>query len=110
MRAEVAREWNNEQKVSTLITDRACNLIATARQRPFEHIPCIAHTIHRAIKGIFQNSIFDNASAKCRKHIGNVKHRLNTMELQPGNDKACSVKPWTSQRCIRDWQFVYYTI
>ena len=40
---DVAKQWNIEQKVTTLGTDRARNVIAAARHLPFEHMSCTAH-------------------------------------------------------------------
>lgn len=81
---QVARQWNIEHKVSTLTTGSACNLIAAARQLPFEHLPCIAHTVHRAITVSLKKSTFDSALAKCRKRVSHFKHSLtHSVELEP---------------------------
>lgn len=80
---QVARQWNIELKISTLTTDSARNMIAAARQLPFEHMPCIAHSLHRAITVSLQNSPFDSALAKCRKVVGHFKHSpANASELE----------------------------
>ncbi|XP_038149644.1 E3 SUMO-protein ligase ZBED1-like [Cyprinodon tularosa] len=71
---QVAREWDIEQKVVSLTTDSARNMIAAARQLPFEHMPCIAHSVHRAVTVSLTNSPFDSALAKCRKVVGHFKH------------------------------------
>ncbi|XP_038127686.1 E3 SUMO-protein ligase ZBED1-like [Cyprinodon tularosa] len=71
---QVAREWDIEQKVVSLTTDSARNMIAAARQLPFEHMPCIAHSVHRAVTVSLTNSPFDSALAKCRKVVGYFKH------------------------------------
>lgn len=80
---QVARQWNIELKISTLTTDSARNMIAAARQLPFEHMPCIAHSLHRVITVSLQNSPFDSALAKCRKVVGHFKHSpANAAELE----------------------------
>ncbi|XP_059190842.1 E3 SUMO-protein ligase ZBED1-like [Centropristis striata] len=80
---KVAREWDIEHKVVSLTTDRARNMIAAARQLPFEHMPCIAHSVHRAVTVSLTNSPFDNALAKCRKVVGHFKHSpANQAELE----------------------------
>ncbi|XP_025761605.1 zinc finger BED domain-containing protein 1-like [Oreochromis niloticus] len=80
---QVARQWGIEHKVSTLTTDSARNMVAAARQLPFEHMPCIAHSLHRAITASLQNNPFNSALAKCRKVIGHFKHSLpNALELE----------------------------
>lgn len=70
----VVEEWNIESKVSTLVTDRARNMIAAARHLPFEHVPCIAHSLQRSVTVTPHNSVFDNTLAKCRKVLGHFKH------------------------------------
>nr|XP_054591163.1 E3 SUMO-protein ligase ZBED1-like [Nothobranchius furzeri] len=78
---QVAQQWNIE--VSTLTTDSARNMIAAARQLPFEHMPCITHSLHRAIAVSLQNSPFDSALTKCRKVVGHFKHSpANAVELE----------------------------
>ncbi|KAL3983475.1 transcription elongation factor SPT4 [Sarotherodon galilaeus] len=80
---QVARQWGIEHKVSTLTTDSAHNMVAVARQLPFEHMPCVAHSLHRAITVSLQNSPFNSALAKCRKVIGHFKHSPpNALELE----------------------------
>lgn len=71
---QVARQWGIEHKVSTLTTDSARNMVAAARQLPFEHMPCVAHSLHRAITVSLQNSPFNSTLTKCRKVIGHFKH------------------------------------
>ncbi|XP_040208642.1 E3 SUMO-protein ligase ZBED1-like isoform X2 [Rana temporaria] len=80
---QVAREWDIEQKVVSLTTDSARNMIAAARQLPFVHVPCIAHSVHRAVTVSLTNSPFDSALAKCRKVVGHFKHSpANQAELE----------------------------
>ncbi|XP_046907209.1 E3 SUMO-protein ligase ZBED1-like [Hypomesus transpacificus] len=79
----VAREWDIQHKVVSLTTDSARNMIAAARQLPFEHMPCIAHIVHRAVTVSLTNSPFDSALAKCRKVVGHFKHSpANQAELE----------------------------
>ncbi len=79
----VAREWNIEDKVGTLTTDSARNMITASKELPFEHMPCTAHLLQRAITVSLQHSPFDNALAKCRKVVGHFKHSApNSAELE----------------------------
>ncbi|KAL2088070.1 hypothetical protein ACEWY4_012284 [Coilia grayii] len=79
----VVREWGIEKKVVSLTTDSARNMVAAARELPFEHLPCIAHSVHRAVTVSLHNSPFDSALAKCRKLVGHFKHSpANALELE----------------------------
>ncbi len=79
----VANEWEITDKVTTIGTDSAPNMIAAARSLPFEHIPCVAHVIQRVIAVAFRDSGFDSVLAKCRKIVGHFKHSpANTAELK----------------------------
>ncbi len=60
----VANEWEITDKVTTIGTDSAPNMIAAARSLPFEHIPCVAHVIQRVIAVAFRDKC---VLAKCRK-------------------------------------------
>ncbi|XP_068577816.1 E3 SUMO-protein ligase ZBED1-like [Cebidichthys violaceus] len=65
----VAQQWN-----VSLSTDSAINMIAAARHLPFEHDPCVAHSLQRSVTVSLQNSAFDDVLAKCRKVVGHFKH------------------------------------
>lgn len=79
----IAKEWNIEKKVTTLGTDSARNMTAAVRQLPYEHLPCNAHAIQRAINVSLHDSGFDAVLAKCRKIVGHFKHSpSNTRELK----------------------------
>ncbi|XP_061904839.1 E3 SUMO-protein ligase ZBED1-like isoform X2 [Entelurus aequoreus] len=81
---EVIQQWNLTDKVTTLSTDSARNMIAAARQLPrFDHIPCFAHSLQRSVTVCLHNSAFDNVLSKCRKVVGHFKHSpANTAELE----------------------------
>uniref|UniRef100_A0A3B5A479 BED-type domain-containing protein n=1 Tax=Stegastes partitus TaxID=144197 RepID=A0A3B5A479_9TELE len=66
----VTKEWQIENKVTTIGTDSARNMVAAARQLPFEHMPCAAHMLQRTITVSLEHSGFDTALAKCRKIVG----------------------------------------
>ena len=91
----VAREWNIEDKVSTLTTNSARNMIAVSKELPFEHMPCTALLLQRAITVSLQHSPFDNALAKCRKVVGHFKQvhqiqqSLSSSKLQREKLKRC---------------------
>ncbi|XP_013889025.1 zinc finger BED domain-containing protein 1 [Austrofundulus limnaeus] len=79
----VAQQWNITNKVSTLSTDSARNMVAAARHLPFEHVPCVAHSLQRSVTVSLQNSVFENVLAKCRKVVGHFKHSpANAAELE----------------------------
>ena len=78
----VTKEWQIEKKVTTIGTDSARNMVAAARQLPFEHVPCAAHILQRTITVSLEESSFDTALAKCRKIVGHFKHSpASTEEL-----------------------------
>lgn len=78
----VTKEWEIENKVTTIGTDSARNMVAAARQLPFVHIPCAAHMLQRTITVCLEDSSFDTALAKCRKIVGHFKHSpASTEEL-----------------------------
>ena len=80
---QVAGTWDIESKVVSLTTDSARHMIAGVRQLPFEHLPCTAHIVHRAVTVSLHNSPFDSALAKCRKVVGHFKHSpANQAELE----------------------------
>lgn len=70
----LAKQWNIEGKVTTLGTDSARNMVAAAHQLPFQHMPCVAHMLQRAITVSLENSGFDTVLSKCRKIVGHFKH------------------------------------
>ena len=58
-------------------------MIAAARLRPFDHMPCIAHILQRSITVSLSDSGFVHALSKSHKIVGHFKHSLaNTAELQ----------------------------
>ncbi len=80
---EVAKEWEITDKVTTIGTDSARNMIAAARSLPFEHTPYVVHIIQRVITVSLRDSGLDGALAKCRKIVGHFKHSpANTAELK----------------------------
>ncbi|KAL4007732.1 hypothetical protein ACER0C_001584 [Sarotherodon galilaeus] len=70
----VANEWKIKDKLTTLGTDSACNMVAAARLLSFEHMPCTAHILQRTITVSLNDSAFERALAKCRKIVGHFKH------------------------------------
>uniref|UniRef100_A0AAZ1XRF2 BED-type domain-containing protein n=1 Tax=Oreochromis aureus TaxID=47969 RepID=A0AAZ1XRF2_OREAU len=79
----VANEWEIKDKVTTLGTDSARNMVAAARLLPFEHMPCMAHILQRTVTVSLNDSAFERALAKCRKIVGHFKHSpANAQELK----------------------------
>ncbi|KAI4892351.1 hypothetical protein NFI96_018662 [Prochilodus magdalenae] len=71
---DVTKEWNITEKLTTLGTDSARNMIAAARLLPFEHVPCMAHSLQRTVTVSLRDSGFESLLAKCRKIVGHFKH------------------------------------
>uniref|UniRef100_A0A3B3QSC0 HAT C-terminal dimerisation domain-containing protein n=1 Tax=Paramormyrops kingsleyae TaxID=1676925 RepID=A0A3B3QSC0_9TELE len=94
----VVQQWNISNKVSTLSTDSARNMIAAARHLPFEHIPCVAHSLQRSVTVSLQNIAFDNILAKCRKVVGHFKHspasaaELEHQQIEHGQKKEMLIQ------------------
>nr|XP_055037062.1 E3 SUMO-protein ligase ZBED1-like [Misgurnus anguillicaudatus] len=79
---DVANQWGIADKISTIGTDSAPNMVAAGRILPFEHLPCVAHVVQRAILMSLWEGGFDGVLAKCRKVVGHFKHSpANTDEL-----------------------------
>ncbi|CAL9696518.1 unnamed protein product [Knipowitschia caucasica] len=79
---DVANQWKIADKISTIGTDSAPNMVAAGRIQPFEHLPCVAHVVQRAIVMSLREGGFDGALAKCRKVVGHFKHSpANSDEL-----------------------------
>ncbi|XP_060792592.1 E3 SUMO-protein ligase ZBED1-like [Neoarius graeffei] len=80
---DVANQWGIADKICTIGTDSAPNLVAAGRILPFEHFPCVAHVVQRAIVMSLREGGFDAALAKCRKMVGHFKHSpANSDELK----------------------------
>lgn len=96
---QVAQQWNVSNKIRTLSTDSARNMIAAARHLPFEHVPCMAHSLQRSITVSLQDSAFDNVLAKCRKVVGHFKHSpANAAELEQKTNSTWSKEGITYTR------------
>ncbi|XP_063324964.1 E3 SUMO-protein ligase ZBED1-like [Pelmatolapia mariae] len=79
----VANECEIKNKVTTLGTDSARNIVAAARLLPFEHMPCMAHILQRTFTVSLNDSAFERALAKCRKIVGHFKQSpANAQELK----------------------------
>ncbi|XP_019380299.1 PREDICTED: chromosome alignment-maintaining phosphoprotein 1 isoform X4 [Gavialis gangeticus] len=80
---DVTKEWNIQEKVTTISTGRASNMIAATSHLPFEHMTCIAHSLQRSITVALRAGGFENVLLKCRKILGHFKHSLaNSAELK----------------------------
>ncbi|XP_059927935.1 E3 SUMO-protein ligase ZBED1-like [Gadus macrocephalus] len=90
---DVANQWGITDKISTIGTDSAPNMVAAGRILPFEHVPCVAHVVQRAIVMSLRDGGFDGALAKCRKVVGHFKHspansdELNAQQASLGQDQ-----------------------
>uniref|UniRef100_A0A3B3Q6P6 HAT C-terminal dimerisation domain-containing protein n=1 Tax=Paramormyrops kingsleyae TaxID=1676925 RepID=A0A3B3Q6P6_9TELE len=78
----VADDWGIQEKVTTVRTDSARNMVAVARKLPFHHMPCAAHILQRTITVCLSDSGFADTMTKCRKIVAHFKHSpANTEEL-----------------------------
>lgn len=77
----VAKEWKIEEKLTTLGTDSARNMVAAARLLPFEHVPCTAHSLQRTIAVSLHDSGFESVLAKCRKIVRHFKHSPSNAQV-----------------------------
>ena len=90
---DVANQWGITDKISTIGTDSAPNMVAAGRILPFEHLPCVAHVVQRAIVMSLRQGGFDGALAKCHKVVGHFKHspansdELNAQQASLGQDQ-----------------------
>lgn len=79
---KVANDWGIENKISTIGTDSAANMLAAMRALPYEHIACNAHILQRTITVCLDGSGFVGVLAKCRKIVGHFKQSpASTTEL-----------------------------
>ncbi|XP_077057585.1 E3 SUMO-protein ligase ZBED1-like [Siphateles boraxobius] len=79
---DVANQWGIADKISTIGTDSAPNMVAAGKILPFEHLACVAHVVQRAIVMLLREGGFDGALAKCRRLVGHFKHSpANSDEL-----------------------------
>ncbi|XP_019211076.1 zinc finger BED domain-containing protein 1 [Oreochromis niloticus] len=79
---KVANDWGIENKISTIGTDSAANMLAAMRALPYEHIACNAHILQRTITVCLDSSGFVGVLAKCRKIVGHFKQSpASTTEL-----------------------------
>ena len=90
----VAHKWKIEGKITTIGTESARNMTATAKLLPYEHMPCIAHMLQRSINVSLSDSGFVNVLAKCRKIVGHFKTQRSKTPWSFKHSK----QPWDSSR------------
>ncbi|XP_063764699.1 E3 SUMO-protein ligase ZBED1-like [Eleginops maclovinus] len=57
-------------------------MVAAARLLPFEHLPCMAHSLQRTVTVSLKDSGSESVLAQCRKIVGHFKHSpSNAQEL-----------------------------
>ncbi|XP_047243631.1 E3 SUMO-protein ligase ZBED1-like [Girardinichthys multiradiatus] len=79
---KVVHDWGIENKISTIGTDNAANMLAAMRTLPYEHIACNAHLLQRTITVCLDSSGFAGVLAKCPKIVGHFKQSpASTTEL-----------------------------
>jgi len=81
--SSVATEWEIFDKVTTFSTDNARNVTAAVGLLPFQHMPCMAHTLQLSVNKAIAESGLDTVLSKCRKIVGHFKHSpANQTELK----------------------------
>ncbi|XP_058619761.1 E3 SUMO-protein ligase ZBED1-like [Onychostoma macrolepis] len=88
----VTKEWKIEEKLTTLGTDSARNMVAAARLLPFEHLPCTAHILQRTVTVSIHGSGFESVLAKCHKIVGHFKHSPSNSQELKEQQVACEQK------------------
>lgn len=63
---DVANKWETKEKLTTLGTDSALNMVAATRL-PFEHLPCMAQSLQRMVTVSLNDNGFQSVQAKCCK-------------------------------------------
>lgn len=78
----VATEWGIHNKVTTFATDNARNMVNAVALTPYDHMPCIAHSLQLSVNKALAESGIDAVLSKCRKIVGHFKHSAaNNNEL-----------------------------
>lgn len=90
---EVANEWKIKEKLTTLGTDSARNMVAAARLLPFKHLPCAAHSLQRTVTVSLHDSGFECVLAKCCKIVGHFKHSPSNIQELKEQQVAQGLKP-----------------
>uniref|UniRef100_A0AAQ5X7Z0 HAT C-terminal dimerisation domain-containing protein n=2 Tax=Amphiprion ocellaris TaxID=80972 RepID=A0AAQ5X7Z0_AMPOC len=79
---KVANDRGIENKISTIGTDSAANMLAAMRALPYEYIACNAHILQRSITICLDSSGVAGVLAKCLKTVGHFKQSpASTTEL-----------------------------
>lgn len=80
----VCDSWGVRQKVTTIGTDNASNMLAAMRiLNEFQVLPCAAHSLQLSVNKAIKASGLDNTVAKARKIVGHIKHSAaNLRELK----------------------------
>ena len=86
--SEVAEQWDIAGKGTTIGTDSARNMTAAARLLPYEHMPCVAHSLQRSITAVFRMSW--QSAASCLDILSTV----HQMQLNCEHNKMS----WDSHR------------
>ena len=77
-----AMSWKIYDRVTTFGTENARNVTAAVQQLPYEHMPCIAHSLQLSVKAALDESGVEKTLDKCRKIVGHFKHSpANSVEL-----------------------------
>ena len=64
---EVIKQWYIDEKVTTINTDNARNIVGAVALLPFEHMPCVAHILQLSINKALSEASIQKLLAKCRK-------------------------------------------
>jgi len=70
----VATAWGVVSKVRTFGTDTDRNMTAAIALLPFEHMPCVAHSLQLSANKAITEAGIDCVLSKSRKIVGHFKH------------------------------------
>ena len=70
----VAQEWNLEEKMTATTTDNARNYVGGVRVLSWQHIPCFAHTLNKAVNEGIKLPVLAQILSCCRKFVGHLRH------------------------------------
>ena len=102
--SSVANAWKIYDRVTTLGTDNARNMTSAVNLLPFEHMPCIAHSLQLSVKAGLTESGIDNILDKSRKIVGHFKHSpANSVELKGHQERLKLSKQALMQDVITRW-------
>jgi hypothetical protein len=119
---KIAIEWDITDKICSITTDNAANMIAAARLTKWRHIPCFAHSLNLIVQEATENDEkLSKLHHKCRnivtyfKQSIKVRDKLTEVQKQMGGEEKKLIRDvvtrWNSsfymyERLIEEYQAV----